>query len=291
MFCASHLRFSIMAAALTLLSGANLPARSVGAAPALNQPGSSTQVQATQVHLHWGARPGVLRYRLQLAGDVAFNDIVFDRVVPGNEYSISDLTPGRYFWRVAALNTQPLQFSSAGVVDVKAEISRDLSNSRLADNSRATPSPNANRLASSGGWRALIGEVSNPVQAHLRSTSALDLIAVNNTGVVYALAAESGIVLWTARSRTPVAPRSGVSPIGPLLVRSRTGLDNVIVLSSNAAFALDASGRELWRALLPAPASSGAVVGSELFIIDNSLQRLLLVDGGTGKLTAQTELP
>jgi outer membrane protein assembly factor BamB len=41
---------------------------------------------------------------------------------------------------------------------------------------------------------------------------------------------------------------------------------------------------------LPAPASSGASLGPELFIIDNSLQRSFLVDGGTGKLMTQVEL-
>lgn len=291
MFCATDLRSSVLVAAALVLTGANLSAQSLGRDRAANPVNSATQGQSTQVHLHWGARPGVSRYRLQLAGDLDFNDIVFDRVVAGTEYSISDLTAGRYFWRVAALTAQPLQFSSAGVVDVKPEGQAETSNVRQADNSRATASPNVNRLASGDGWRALIGDVSSPVAAHLRSASALDLVTVNSAGVVYALAAESGIVLWTARPRTQIAPQSGVSPIVPLLVRSRTGQDNVIVLAGNVAFAFDPTGRELWRVPLPAPVSSGAVLGSELFILDNSLRKLFLVDGGTGKMLTQTELP
>ncbi len=296
MFCASHLRLFILATATLLLTGAKLPAQNMGSVPAPKQASSSTREQATQVHLRWGARPGVSRYRLQLAADLDFNDIIFDRVVSGIEYSISDLTPGRYFWRVAAWNAQPLQFSSAGLIDVHAEIQKpdnqtDFANSRQTSNARVTNSTPP-RVASGDGWRALLGEVSSPVLAHLRSASALDLIAVSNAGVVYALDADSGIVLWTARARTLVPPRAGASPIVPLLVKARTGRDNVIVLSGNAAFALDgANGRELWRTALPAPASSGIALGSELFIIDNSLQKLFLVDGGTGRLLTQSELP
>ena len=234
---------------------------------------------------------------MQLASDREFNDIIFDRVVSGNEYEISDLVPGRYFWRVAALSDKPLQFSSAGVIDVspasqKPDTRADLTRGRQPINT-PTPKPvTASRVNAGDGWRALIGEVSGPALAHLRSANALDLVAVNNAGIVYALDADSGVVLWTARPQQPGSPRVGAAPIAPLLVKSRTGLDNVVVLANGTVRALDgASGRELWRTALPAPASGGTAVDSELFIIDNSLQRLFLIDGGTGKLSAQTELP
>jgi len=298
MFCSSHLRFPILAALTLVLAGVQLPALGIGSPLAPNQLGSSAQGQSTKVHLRWGARPGVRRYRLQLAGDREFNDIIFDRVVSGNEYEISDLVPGRYFWRVAALTTT-LEYSSAGVIDVspasqKPSNRADVMSPRQPINTPTASSATANRVAFGNGWRALIGEVSGPVLAHLRSASALDLVAFSNAGVVYALDADSGVALWTARPRTQrtESPRPGASPIAPLLVKSRTGLDNVVVLSTTMVFALDgASGRELWRASLPATASSGVASGFELFIIDNSLQRLFLIDGGTGKLIAQTELP
>src|ERR1700674_5510309 len=122
MFCQRHLRLSILTAA-TLLAG--LPALSMGSPCARNPFSSATQAgQLLNAHLRWGARPGVFRYRLQLAGDREFNDIVFDRVVSGNEYEISDLVPGRYFWRVAARSDKPLQFSSAGVIDVGPAIQK-----------------------------------------------------------------------------------------------------------------------------------------------------------------------
>jgi outer membrane protein assembly factor BamB len=296
MFCPSHLRFSILAAATLLFVG--LPAQGIGSAFPPNQSDSTAQAPSTQVHLRWGPRPGVRRYRLQLASDREFNNIIFDRVISGSEYQIDDLTPGKYFWRVAAL-AATLEFSSAGVVDVspvsrKPDIRADRISPRQPIKTQTASPVTAKRVSFGDGWRALIGEVSGPVVAHLRSPSALDLVAISNAGVVYALDADSGVTLWTARPRLPPAdwPRPGTSAVAPLLVKARTGLDNVVVLSSSAVFAFEGgSGRELWRASLPAPASSGVALSSELFIIDNSLQRLFLVDGGTGKLIAQAELP
>ena len=298
MFCHRHLSLFILTAATLLLAG--LPAHSNGSTFGRNPSSSATPAgQLTKAHLRWGARPGVVRYRLQLASDREFTDIIFDRVVSGNEYEVSDLVPGRYFWRVAALSNKPLQFSSAGVIDVSPAIQKpdpraDLMSPRQPINAR-TPNPTtASRVASGDGWRALIGEVSGPALAHLRSANALDLVAVNNAGVVYALDADSGVALWTARPRPQQtgSPRVGAAPIAPLIVTSRTGLDNVVVLANGTVRALDgASGRELWRTALPAPASGGVALDSELFIIDNSLQRLFLIDSLTGKLSAQTELP
>src|SRR5258708_30434886 len=113
MFRHRHLSLFILTAATLLIAG--LPARGVGSAFRRNPSSSAAQAgQLTKAHLRWGARPGVFRYRLQLAGDREFTDIIFDRVVSGNEYEVSDLTPGRYFWRVAALSNKPLEFSSAG---------------------------------------------------------------------------------------------------------------------------------------------------------------------------------
>src|SRR5438045_6042310 len=98
MFCHRHLRPFILTAATTLLLAA-LPAQTNGSAFEPNPATSATPAgQLTKAHLRWGARPGIFRYRLQLASDREFTDIVFDRVVSGNEYEVSDLPPGRYFW-------------------------------------------------------------------------------------------------------------------------------------------------------------------------------------------------
>src|SRR5258708_6821821 len=238
MFRHRHLSLFILTAATLLIAG--LPARGVGSAFRRNPSSSAAQAgQLTKAHLRWGIRPGVFRYRLQLASDREFTDIIFDRVVSGNEYEVSDLAPGRYFWRVAALSDRPLQFSSAGVIDVSPAIQKpdpraDQLSPRQTINAR-TPNPvTANRVATGDGWRALIGEVSGPALAHLRSANALDLVAVNNAGVVYALDADSGVALWTARPRSQQtgSPRAGTAAIAPLPVKSRTGFDNVALISN-----------------------------------------------------------
>ena len=139
MFCHRHLRLFILTAATLVLAG--LPAQSIGSPFAPNPSSSATPAgQLTSAHLRWGARPGVFRYRLQLASDREFNDIIFDRVVSGNEYEISDLVPGRYFWRVAALSDKPLQFSSAGVIDVSPAI-RETRYAGRHDESASTNQP------------------------------------------------------------------------------------------------------------------------------------------------------
>src|SRR5882672_6248660 len=108
MYCSGHFR------ALLLLSAMLLPGFAVFA----QRTPPNSQTDNTEVHLHWGARPGVARYRLQLASDSAFADILFDRVVAGNDYQIKDLSPGRYFWRVAPLTDRLGDFSSAAVIAV-----------------------------------------------------------------------------------------------------------------------------------------------------------------------------
>src|SRR5215208_4227400 len=68
-------------------------------------PGSARKPVATQlppsILVRWQGKPGVNRYRLQLATDVKFEDVVFDQAVEGRQYVVKDLPPGNYFWRVA----------------------------------------------------------------------------------------------------------------------------------------------------------------------------------------------
>src|SRR6267143_2480998 len=109
MYCSGHLRGLLLTAAMFLPGTVFVLAQT--ASP-------NSQTNNTEVHLRWGSRSGVSRYRLQLASDSAFADIVFDRVVAGNEYQIKDLPPGRYFWRVAPLTAKLGEFSSTGSIEV-----------------------------------------------------------------------------------------------------------------------------------------------------------------------------
>jgi outer membrane protein assembly factor BamB len=244
----------------------------------------------TSVHLRWGSRPGVSRYRLQLAHDRDFADIVFDRVVEGLESDINDLDPGRYFWRVAPLTAKLGDFSSAGVIDVKPP-----------PVIRPGPSPaqvgaSAKEISTGGGWRAAVGNISSAVSGHLRSPDKIDLVVMNAEGVVSALDATSGVALWSSRAPTQTTLRVTVPRNSILLVPDRSRLDNVVILAGALVVKIEGrTGRELWRATLPSAAVSGAVLtdgtGSQLVIIDNSRQRLFVVSDTDGSIASQPKLP
>jgi outer membrane protein assembly factor BamB len=84
--------------------------------------------------------------------------------------------------------------------------------------------------------------------------------------------------------------------VSPVIIDSRTGSDDVLVFDGQTAIKIEGrTGRELWRSPLPAaPASAIASVdtsGPIVIIIDNSLRRLLVINGLTGSLISQTLLP
>jgi outer membrane protein assembly factor BamB len=294
MYCSIHLRVLLLTAAMLLPGPVFVVAQGV-------QSQNNSQPAGTEVHLHWGVRPGVSRYRLQLASDNAFADIVFDRVVAGNDYQVNDLTPGKYFWRIAPLTNRLGEFSAAGIIQVRQATAPD----RPGPTQKTTPSDNSSRsrvavspIVARGGWRAAVGDIAHPVLGHLRSPEKFDLVGINSDGVVFALDSASGIALWST-GRKPQTGNStravpGLSAL--LLLRSRSGLDNVVVLSGAMVTANEgATGRELWRATLPATTSSGTVVSnnrsSEIFLIDNSLQRAMILDANDGHLLTQIRLP
>src|SRR6266404_3741843 len=291
MSCTGHTRVLLLAAAI-LLSG---PLIVLAQGTSISD---NNQANTTEVHLRWGPRPGVSRYRLQLASDSAFGDIVFDRVVAGNDYRISDLPPGRYFWRVAPLTGTLGEFSSAGII----ELSKSTPLESPAPLPISTPVSGASRpdaadrIITRGGWRAAVGDIAHPVLAHLRSAAKLDLVGINSEGVTFALDASSGVALWSTRARLKDSKRVGSDSAALLLVRSRSGLDNIVVFSGVGVSAIEGgSGRELWQTTLPAIASSGTIVSDKgsarIVLIDNSGSRAFLLDANNGDLLTQVRLP
>jgi len=251
---------------------------------------NNPQLQNTTVHLRWGPRAGVSRYRLQLATDVYFRDIVFDRVISGTETDVNDLAPGRYFWRIAPLTKTLGEFSSAGTIEVAAPSSRLLITPNPLP-SITPPTLPVNSIVTTGGWRAAVGDIAQPLVAHLRSRESLDIVGTNSDGVTFALDAASGVALWSFRGRRPVNPGSP-----PVIINSRMGQDDVLVFDGPAAIKIDGrTGRELWRSPLPAiPASAIAsleTTGPIIIIIDNSLRQLVVMNGLNGNLISQTLLP
>lgn len=285
MFCRSHLRALLLFA--LLIAGIAMPVAGQASGPSPSQ-------NKTTIHLRWAARPGVSRYRLQLSVDRQFTDIVFDRVVTGTDMVIDDLLPGRYYWRIAELTAKLGEFSSPAAIDVSAE----------AVTTRPTPTPKpptdtaklpATNIATAGGWRTAVGNMTRPILAHLRTADRFDIVGVNSEGVTYALDASTGAALWTTRRAGKVSARASFAP--PIAFRSRaSGLDNVVIFSGTQAIAIEgASGRELWRAAIPAPALLAVAIndrsGSQIVVVDNTLQRLTVLNAADGRPVSQTGLP
>lgn len=299
MYCPGHLRVLILLA--TMLSLGAVVARAVNPRLQSVQPPAAEDTQdniPTTINLRWAPRPGVFRYRLQLASDRGFRDIVFDRVVNGHEYRIDDLPPGAYFWRIAPLTNKLGEFSSATPIEVKqaesAAAKRQGPDVSGGEQTRQRTS-SSKLVAPRGGWRAAVGEISQPVPGHLRSRERFEVVGINGDGVILALDANSGVAVWSRRlQRTGrIRPRPGEGKV--FLVRSRSGLDSVIALSGASVFRIEGdTGRELWRIDLPAVAYNGAALNDsrvpEIFLVDNSLQRLFVLDGNDGKLLAQHRL-
>ncbi|MDQ3804197.1 MAG: hypothetical protein M3416_10250, partial [Acidobacteriota bacterium] len=84
------------------------PPQTGPAKPAAQQP-EARMVSSSAILVQWQGTPGVNRYRLQLATDEKFQDIVFDQAVEGRQYIVRGLPKGDYFWRVApaAAETSP----------------------------------------------------------------------------------------------------------------------------------------------------------------------------------------
>ena len=275
MFCSTHARVAFLFAALIL-------------APSLNllRAQDTVQPEKTTIQLSWGERRGVSLYRLQLARDRGFADMVFDRLVSGNKAEVKDLAPGRYFWRVAPLTTKLGAYSPALPVEVRSAL-----RSPVLPSPTPTPRP-ANAIVPEGGWRTAIGKVTNPILARLRSPERPDVVASNSDGLVFGLDATSGVALWSARTPGPRVPRAASFT---LTVPTRSSLDNLVVFSGTAAMAIEGStGRELWRSTLPAAASTGAVItdrtGSRLIILDQARQSLFMLSDVQGSIVSQMNL-
>lgn len=250
------------------------------------------------IRITWTEQPGVRRYRLQIARDTQFADIVFDRLVYGTEHTINELPNGRYYWRIAPAPAETGQYSQATPVEVGAGTSAQPNTTaeRLPDSSRAVVASDTT------GWRTATGNIAQPLIAPLRSGANLDFVGVNEEGMVYALDGTNGVALWTARFR-PRARRGeptgngGAQPVTPVLVPTGRGNSNVVVAFEGGVRALDGgTGRELWKASVPGRAASGAAADldgdgkAEVFVVSDGTPTLTILAGDSGKMVAQSKL-
>ena len=276
---------------------------------------AETAAQTTEFVLRWKPTPRVTRYRLQVARDPAFTDIIFDDAINGLEHRVTGLPPGRYHWRVAPAPKEAGRFSAVRVVEADAvseAASTASSPSPLPSSSpatAATPAAATSRAAvlrspASVGWQAAVGTVQRPVAARLRAGQQSDLLGVNSEGTVYALEGATGAAIWTARYR-PAArgaaqgdpPKEVFTPLVYNVPQRETA--NVLVAFDGGVRMLDGeTGRELWRAPLAGRPAGGSVAdldgkpdALEIAVATAEPAQLYVLEAATGRAVSQTQLP
>ena len=252
-------------------------------------PPEATQVTSA-ITVRWTARPGITRYRLQLATDEAFQDIVFDEAVVGTKHVVTTLPSGKYFWRVAPAVGETGDFSSPARVETGENASG------VDETNVMTPPVNT-------GWRTATGEVAYPVPVQLRAGRGFDLLGVNTDGMVFALDGANGFALWTARFR-PDAQRGAAeesaqvgAPVTPAVVHTAGDVTNVVVAFDAGIRGLRGeTGKEVWRAKLEGHATSVTVADidgdgkPEVVAQTADPSTLYVIDGEAGRVVSQTKL-
>jgi outer membrane protein assembly factor BamB len=239
--------------------------------------------------VRWQGRPGVNRYRLQLATDEKFEDIVFDQAVEGRQYVVKGLPPGNYFWRVAAAAAET---SISYTRPERVTLSEAATGVEVASVVMPTDT--------TAGWRTATGEVARLVPASLRAGGVMDFVGVSPDGRVFAVDGASGISLWTVRFN-PSATNAATNEVkrvsfSPLIVTSSQGPSVVVATVGGVRALRGETGRELWRASLSGLASSGVVTdfngdgSAEVVVVTKDPERFYVLDGGTGRVLADQKL-
>ncbi|HJQ33263.1 MAG TPA: PQQ-binding-like beta-propeller repeat protein [Pyrinomonadaceae bacterium] len=258
-------------------------------------PDAGLKPVATQVPpsilVRWQGKPGVNRYRLQLATDEKFEDVVFDKAVEGRQYVVKDLPPGNYFWRVApAAAETSIVYSAPERVNLGTEAKVEVASVVLP--------------ADAAGWRTATGEVTVLTPATLRPGGVIDFVGVGADGRVFAVDGASGISLWTARysaatagAAASQAPSDKRVTFAPLVIGDAQRGAKVVVATQGGVRALQGdTGRELWRASLEGRASAGVATDvdgdgtPEAVVMTQDPAMFYVVNAGSGQVLSSQKL-
>jgi outer membrane protein assembly factor BamB len=287
------LQFKTLSLSLLVVLSLSLPARTQPAATT-QKPNAAAQTPVS-LKLKWEAKPRVRRYRLQVALDEKFTDIVFDRAVVGLEQEVSGLQPGKYYWRVAPATPETGRYSTPVLIEA----------SPLLPPTPVVPALAVMRPPANVGWQAAIGAVARPLAARLRAGKNFDLVALNSDGAVYALDGSDGSALWSARmSGKPAGgeakERSGGNVFTPLVLPASAESRSVVVVAfADGVRALDGeTGRELWRTALEGRLAGGAVAQmqggdartADFAIATGDPNMLYVLDSKNGSVVSRTKL-
>jgi outer membrane protein assembly factor BamB len=221
-------------------------------------PTPHTVASGKTVTVHWNGRAGVTRYRLQVARDRDFGDIVFDRAVMGLEAQVELPSGDTFFWRVAPAAQETGEFSAPEPVLSGAGVPTGASTTTVGANGVL-------RSPADVGWQSFTGDALRPLTAPLRGATTADVVVVNTEGNVFALDGTNGSALWTARFRPNARRGEVLAPpaaiFTPIIVRVVEGASaSIVVAYDGGVRALEGeTGRELWRAPLAGAAISGVV--------------------------------
>jgi outer membrane protein assembly factor BamB len=292
----SSYRFKFAALALTqaLLLASDIFASATFGQQKCNPP------QTPVAKIQWNKEPGVTKYRVQIASDDKFSDVLFDSLIEGSEYVVRDLAPGHYYWRIAQAETETWQFVKPMPFEVKLPGMRNSPVSIIKIESSITTA-NATSRNRNGGWSVATGEIVKLMAVQLRSGTQQDFLGVTSQGRVYALDGARGIALWTANFKLDQKPgeRAKVNnnPFTPLIINSATGSSRIIVAFDKGVRALDGpSGRELWKSDIARYPVSGLVVdagntgGPTIYLVSEKPGKLLVLDGNSGQIEADIKL-
>jgi outer membrane protein assembly factor BamB len=294
----SSYRFKFAALALTL---AFLLASAVFSAATFGQQGCNPG-QAPVAKIQWNKQPGVTKYRLQIASDEKFSDVLFDGLIKGSEYVVKDLAPGHYYWRIAQAETETGQFEKPIPFEVKLPGTRNSPGAIIKiESSSATANATSRNRNAVSGWSVATGEIVKLMAVQLRSGAQQDFLGVNSQGRVYALDGARGIALWTANFKLDQKPGEPANinnnPFTPLIINSATWSPRIIVAFDKGVRALDGpSGRELWKSDIAGYPVSGLVVdagktgGPTIYLVGEKPNKLLVLDGNSGQLEADIKL-
>src|SRR5437763_14475083 len=239
--------------------------------------------------VRWEGKPGVNRYRLQVARDREFQDVVFDQAVEGRQYVVKGLPPGDYFWRVA-----PAAAETSAAYSQPERVNLSGSSPKVEVASVLMP-------ADSAGWRTATGEVVRLVPAQLRTGAVVDFVGVASDGRTFAVDGASGISLWNARynaaagAATPA--ESKAASFAPIVVRTKQGESDVVVAMAGGVRALRGeTGKEIWRASLEGRAASGVAAdvdgdgNLEVVVLTDGPERFYVLDSSSGRVVANQKL-
>ncbi|MDT7690395.1 MAG: FG-GAP-like repeat [Acidobacteriota bacterium] len=246
------------------------------------------QQMPPSILVRWQGKPGVSRYRLQLASDEKFEDIVFDQAVEGRQYVVKGLAPGNYFWRVApAAAETSITFSRPERVSLSGEQKVEVASVLLP--------------ADATGWRIATGEVVRLAPAALRTGGIVDFVGVGVDGRVFAVDGASGISLWTARFGPPAAGQQtsvgNPSDFAPLIFGDAQRGASIVVATQGGVRALRGdTGREAWRASLEGRAVAGVATDvdgdavAEVVVVTQDPDMFYILNAGTGRVLASQKL-